>query len=467
VVECPEYRRTDLGGRSGVFAVEDARGALSTALIFKPVASEVAGEREAANMNLLRNEVKAQGKEDRFGVPLSLEIVAKDDGEFVHVMERQLGRLLSFLPVREASGHLPACAELLGIFHSACDAVPPGRSGWPALKNGLRLWSSALFEDDSTRSTFVESFKATLPNHIPLVQKRDAHAGNWVIDSANRVIAIDLEASSIVPAGCDVAQLVEDGALLPVTIGGFELRYELMANYLSAAGIALDEAADVVYDWFALYRAVWLATSAGATKSQHSHARLLSGHIARHCSHAGIRDVAELVLQSIQKVGATAHDAEGVSPAHRRLSRAMARMLRHRAHEHGLVPDDAGFVPLAQLCLALGRSGEDVMAVASHPAEPRFQVVDDAIRALYGHSFPVADQHEINVELPIVLYHGTSWDSLGDIVADGLRPMSRERVHLTNNPAEAIEVARRHRQAILLAVDTQQAGDLRAVADAV
>lgn len=53
VVECPEFRREDLGGRSGVFAVEDARGDMSTALVFKPVISQDVGEREAQQIAVL------------------------------------------------------------------------------------------------------------------------------------------------------------------------------------------------------------------------------------------------------------------------------------------------------------------------------------------------------------------------------------------------------------------------------
>ena len=107
------------------------------------------------------------------------------------------------------------------------------------------------------------------------------------------------------------------------------------------------------------------------------------------------------------------------------------------------------------------------MEVASDPAEPRFQILDDEIRALYGHSFPVSDLHELNVEMPSELFHGTSWDHVSEIATLGLRPQARQHVHLTNNPAEAIEVARRHGHPLLLAVRTNQVPNLRAVADAV
>lgn len=45
--------------------------------------------------------------------------------------------------------------------------------------------------------------------------------------------------------------------------------------------------------------------------------------------------------------------------------------------------------------------------------------------------------------------------------------MGRQKVHLTNNPTEALEVARRHSRAALLAVSTSDVESLRAVADAV
>lgn len=107
------------------------------------------------------------------------------------------------------------------------------------------------------------------------------------------------------------------------------------------------------------------------------------------------------------------------------------------------------------------------LAEQSHPAEPRFQVQDGRIRALYGHSFYVEDLSDLGIDPPSILYHGTSWDSLPRIIVEGLRPMSRQKVHLTNNPNEALEVARRHSRPALVAVRAEEVESLQAVADAV
>ena len=70
-----------------------------------------------------------------------------------------------------------------------------------------------------------------------MVRKRDAHLGNWLIDEAGRITAIDLDSPKCLPAGHDLAQLIEDGALIPVSNSGFAERYNLFRDYLSFAGI--------------------------------------------------------------------------------------------------------------------------------------------------------------------------------------------------------------------------------------
>jgi RNA:NAD 2'-phosphotransferase (TPT1/KptA family) len=466
VVESPDYRRSDLGGRSSVFAIEDARGDLATALVFKPAANRADAEREAAHMKLLLAAVQGIAAEDRFGVPRSLAIVTLTDHGTIHVIEREVGQLLSDLDPGLAAHHLEDSLQLLALFHNGVGVADKGRSAWKKLKNELNLWSPTLFRSMEESDNFVAAMHESLPGDLPLVRKRDAHASNWMVDDAGRMVAVDLEAKSFLPVGYDVAQLVEDSAMLPATDTGFDRRRALMDLYLDDLDFGPDaELAKAGYGWFALLRATWIASSASASKALHAHARQLAQYLAAAPDQGAIRAPAEMLAAALRQ--STAAEASSVNAGHRRRSKRMSKILRHQAPELGLQADDQGFVPVDDLAQVGGLSAAEILAVAAHPAEPRFEVQEGRIRALYGHSFPVPNLPELDVEPPETLFHGTSWGALDLIAAEGLRPMGRQKVHLTNNPTEALEVARRHSRAALLAVSTSDVESLRAVADAV
>ncbi len=468
VTSSAEFRRADLGGRSGVFAIDDARGDLSTTLVFKPVLTADIGRREAEQLLVLHRAIAGIGAEARFAVPASLGVFQSAAGEFVHVIERHPGKLLSSLAPDEAAQYVDECAALLALFQKSIGVSYSSGSGWQSLRKGLKLWCGSLFPEDGEADAMIDRMKSALPSGLPLVRKRDSHPGNWVIDTANRVVAIDLDSPVMFPIGHDLVQLIEDGALLPISDEGFARRYLLFRAYLADVGVELADAeVEIVYDWFALYRAIWTATSSLASKAQHSHARQLARRIASSQNERlALGDVAEAVSVAMRSVSPSSKVAE-LTASQRRISKSMSKVLRHSAVDAGLQPDDGGFVALEDLAREIRQSASVLLEIATHPAEPRFQVIDDRIRALYGHSFPVADLFEVNVKMPETLFHGSSWDHLSQISAEGLLPRSRQHVHLTNNPAEAIEVARRHGHAVLLAVATSSIGSLRAVADAV
>jgi RNA:NAD 2'-phosphotransferase (TPT1/KptA family) len=273
---------------------------------------------------------------------------------------------------------------------------------------------------------------------------------------------------SHLPVGHDVAQLIEDAALLPVTDDGFRRRRDLLRRYLAELELEIDaEVAVSSYDWFSLYRAVWVASAASASKARHTHARELAQYLASKSASEDVRRLAEQLVPALRQLH-LAEQRGAVDRVHRQSSKQLAKILRHDAPELGLSVDPAGFVPLDGVASVVGLPVDDVVRIATHPAEPRFEVVDDSIRALYGHSFQVVDLPDLDIELPGRLYHCTSWEALPAIAGDeGLRPMARQKVHLTNNPSEAMEVARRHELPALLSVDTSKSGPLQAVADAV
>jgi putative RNA 2'-phosphotransferase len=131
------------------------------------------------------------------------------------------------------------------------------------------------------------------------------------------------------------------------------------------------------------------------------------------------------------------------------LSKFMALLLRHRAGDYGLAPDPEGFVPLDQLLAAMNRQAgwtwvgaQHVEEIIATQAKRRYEIVDDDIRAIYGHTLDAAISYP-SVAPPAVLLHGTARRFVDAIQREGLRPMKRQYVHLTDDPALAQLTGRR------------------------
>lgn len=87
----------------------------------------------------------------------------------------------------------------------------------------------------------------------------------------------------------------------------------------------------------------------------------------------------------------------------------------------------------------------DLKTMVEGSAKRRHEIHGDKIRALYGHSLP----QEISMSSdppPTVLYHGTSPLSLEAILAEGLLPMGRQRVHMSKDIKTATLVGKRKAQ---------------------
>ncbi|MEU7903667.1 RNA 2'-phosphotransferase [Actinoplanes sp. NPDC049118] len=138
-----------------------------------------------------------------------------------------------------------------------------------------------------------------------------------------------------------------------------------------------------------------------------------------------------------------------LTPEQVRLSKRMSLVLRHRPEAAGLALDANGWVPVAELLTALKISRADLDAVVAGNDKARFAVAADPggverIRASQGHSRRV----NVDLELPVVeppatLFHGTPRANLGSIMKDGLRPRSRDHVHLSPDVPTALTVGRR------------------------
>jgi putative RNA 2'-phosphotransferase len=160
-----------------------------------------------------------------------------------------------------------------------------------------------------------------------------------------------------------------------------------------------------------------------------------------------------------------------MKPALVRTSKWMSRVLRHAPDSVGLTLDEHGWVRVDDLLDALARHGRAVSraeleAVVVDNDKQRFALRTDPdgvgwIRANQGHSARL----EVDLDLPPrtppeLLYHGTSADAVPAILAEGLRPGSRQHVHLSVDVETAVRVGSRRPGAV--AVLLVRSGELAA-----
>jgi putative RNA 2'-phosphotransferase len=132
-----------------------------------------------------------------------------------------------------------------------------------------------------------------------------------------------------------------------------------------------------------------------------------------------------------------------------RLSRFLALVLRHRAHNFDLQVDDEGFVSIDDLLDVIDErhpaldwvEHEHIEELAGAPGRKRFEIRDDMIRATYGHSFKRPIRYP-SVDPPPTLYIGVVASRLPELKAKGLTPTGRQFVHLSESSDEALEIGR-------------------------
>ncbi|WP_336337781.1 RNA 2'-phosphotransferase [Haloarcula brevis] len=164
----------------------------------------------------------------------------------------------------------------------------------------------------------------------------------------------------------------------------------------------------------------------------------------------------------------------------RQLSKYVSGALRHFPDDAGLELDSSGWTPFAALVDAVEKQYDwadaDALAgVVTTDPKGRFErtgVEETAtasgtgdvdkvgrIRAAYGHSVDVSLE-ATDAPVPETLYHGTAPRNVAAIREDGLRPMSRQTVHLSGTVAEAEAVGRRHADdPVVFAVDAAAMGE--------
>ncbi|MGO4543348.1 RNA 2'-phosphotransferase [Paenibacillus sp. 2TAB23] len=150
----------------------------------------------------------------------------------------------------------------------------------------------------------------------------------------------------------------------------------------------------------------------------------------------------------------------------KRLSKWMTKLLRHTPEEFGLAlnPEDGSCTVSALLKTIQAESNwswvkqEDIEQVVRNSEKQRFEIQSGRIRARYGHSHDKISYAP--AEQPDVLYHGTNKKALPSILNEGLKPMSRQYVHLSEGTHFATLAGSRRGELVILKVDTISAAQL-------
>lgn len=133
-----------------------------------------------------------------------------------------------------------------------------------------------------------------------------------------------------------------------------------------------------------------------------------------------------------------------------KLGKEISYALRHAPFKYGLELDDEGWVNLEDLLSALNKEKkwgnvtvEDIEHIMEISDKKRYEIKDDRIRALYGHSISKKIVKTV-AEPPEILFHGTARRFLDSIMDEGLLCQGRQYVHLSVDKETAFEVGKRH-----------------------
>lgn len=138
------------------------------------------------------------------------------------------------------------------------------------------------------------------------------------------------------------------------------------------------------------------------------------------------------------------------------LSKTVSYYLRHKPEELGLKLDKDGWVDIDLLLSKLSDKNvpldrASLNEIVASDNKGRYTIKENSIRANQGHSTSQVDLNFKKETPPIDLFHGTgvsSWDQIKN--SEGLNPMSRHYVHLSQDKDTAQKVADRSREKTII-----------------
>ena len=140
------------------------------------------------------------------------------------------------------------------------------------------------------------------------------------------------------------------------------------------------------------------------------------------------------------------------------ISKFLSYVLRHAPQSIGIRIDEQGWTEVGELLERAAKAGKafsrgELRSVVETNDKKRFAFSADGqrIRASQGHSVEV-DLGVENVTPPALLFHGTATRFLDSILREGLKPGSRQKVHLSIDLETATAVGKRHGKPVVLRI---------------
>lgn len=144
---------------------------------------------------------------------------------------------------------------------------------------------------------------------------------------------------------------------------------------------------------------------------------------------------------------------------YKKISKYLSYILRHKPESIGLTLDVNGWANIDELIektTEIAISKTLINEVVKTSDKQRFIISEDQmkIRANQGHSVNI-DLNLVAKEPPNILYHGTAEDSVNPIMKEGIKPNSRQYVHLSENIETAWKVGSRHGKPVILTINCE------------
>lgn len=138
-------------------------------------------------------------------------------------------------------------------------------------------------------------------------------------------------------------------------------------------------------------------------------------------------------------------------------SKKLSFLLRH-SKEPLYIDLQCGWAPVTTILDLLNLTRQDLDEIVATDAKTRYSCdpTGTKIRANQGHSIPGV---MIDMDRPVppeFLYHGTATRFLDAIMQEGLRPMTRQFVHISPDYQTARTVGKRHGNPVVLKICAQE-----------
>lgn len=141
-------------------------------------------------------------------------------------------------------------------------------------------------------------------------------------------------------------------------------------------------------------------------------------------------------------------------------SKYISKLLRHDNED--LEMDKNGWVKVSDLIKKLNITKTQLDEIVETNDKKRFAYGSNEtkIRASQGHSLKV-DVELKETQPPVSLFHGTSSKVIDIIMEEGMKPMTRQYIHLSKDEDTAINVGDRHTKSIsattvLVSIDSEK-----------